>query len=134
MKVGVLLITHPGIGSAILHVASRIIGQSLLSVKCLEVPPDVSLESTLEHARGMLEILNTGDGVLILTDIYGATPHNLAHTAALEQSDSVVLSGLNLPMLLRVFNYPDDDLNTLAGKAAEGGNRGIMRDPQHTGD
>lgn len=134
MKVGVLLITHPGIGSAMLHVASRIMGQSVLPVKCLEVPPDATLGSTLERARSMLKVLNAGDGVLVLTDIYGATPHNLAHAACAERTSSVLVSGLNLPMLLRVFNYSGDDLATLADKAMQGGNRGIMRDPQHTGD
>lgn len=129
MSVGVLLITHPGVGSSLLHIATRILGRSTLPVKCLEVPPDAALEPTCERARSMLKVLNRGAGVLVLTDIYGATPHNIAMEIACGNSDNTVLSGLNLPMLVRVFNYPNDDLDTLASKAAEGGTRGIMSCP-----
>lgn len=129
MSVGVLLITHPGVGSAMLHIASRIVGGSTLPVKCLEVPPDAALDPVCERARSMLKVLNRGAGVLVLTDIFGATPHNIAQRVACQDKASTVLSGLNLPMLVRVFNYPDDDLDTLASKAAEGGNRGIVSCP-----
>ena len=64
-----------------------------------------------------------------MTDLYGATPHNIAQRVACGERRTTVLSGLNLPMLVRVFNYPDDDLDTLASKAAEGGTRGIMSCP-----
>jgi PTS system ascorbate-specific IIA component len=129
MTVGVLLITHPGVGSAMLHTATRIIGQNTLPIKCLEVPPDAALEPVCERARSMLKVLNRGAGVLVMTDIYGATPHNVAQQIACKRKDATVLSGLNLPMLVRVFNYPQDDLDTLASKAAEGGTRGIMSCP-----
>lgn len=129
MTVGVLLITHPGIGNAMLHIATRIIGRTTLPIKCLEVPPDSPLEPVCERARSMLKVLDRGAGVLVLTDLYGATPHNIAQRVACDRPSTTVLSGLNLPMLLRVFNYPDDDLDTLASKAAEGGNRGILGCP-----
>ena len=129
MSVGVLLITHPGVGSSLLHIATRIIGSSTLPVKCLEVPPDAPVEPVCERARSMLKVLNRGTGVLVLTDIFGATPHNSAKQAACGGNHTTVLSGLNLPMLVRVFNYPNDDLDTLASKAAEGGTRGIMSCP-----
>ncbi|MCG6966636.1 MAG: PTS fructose transporter subunit IIA [Chromatiaceae bacterium] len=129
MTVGILLVTHPGVGSAMLHIASRIVGKVTLPIKCLEVPPDAPVESACESARSMLKVLDRGGGVLVLTDIYGATPHNIARDVACDREGTAVLSGLNLPMLVRVFNYPDDDLDTLASKAAEGGNRGIMACP-----
>ena len=129
MTVGVLLVTHPGVGSAMLHIASRIIGKSTLPIKCLEVPPDAPLDPVYERANSMLKVLDRGAGVLVLTDIFGATPHNVAQQMACNKRDTTVLSGLNLPMLVRVFNYPEDDLDTLASKAAEGGSRGIMSCP-----
>ena len=129
MTVGVLLITHPGIGSAMLHTATRILGRSTLPIKCLEVPPDAALPPVRERALSMLKVLNRGAGVLVLTDLYGATPHNVAQEVACATRSVALLSGLNLPMLLRVFNYPQDDLDTLASKAAEGGSRGIMTCP-----
>ena len=129
MTVGVLLVTHPGVGSAMLHIASRIVGTSTLPIKCLEVPPDAPLDPVFERAHSMLKVLNRGAGVLVLTDIFGATPHNVAQRVACDKRGTTVLSGLNLPMLVRVFNYPQDDLDTLASKAAEGGSRGIMTCP-----
>jgi PTS system ascorbate-specific IIA component len=129
MTVGVLLVTHPGVGSAMLHIASRIIGESTVPVKCLEVPPDAVLKPVCERARSMLKVLDRGAGVLVLTDMYGATPSNIAQEVACGREGTTVLSGLNLPMLVRVFNYPNDDLDTLASKAAEGGHRGIMSCP-----
>ena len=129
MSVGILLITHPGVGNAMLHIATRIIGRTTLPVKCLEVPPDAAVEPVCERARSMLKVLDRGAGVLVLTDLYGATPHNIAQRVACGQLTTSVLSGLNLPMLLRIFNYPDDDLQTLVSKAAEGGTRGIISCP-----
>jgi len=117
-----------------LHIATRIVGSSTLPVKCLEVPPDASLQPVLERARSMLKVLDRGSGVLVLTDIYGATPHNIARDVACKEAGMSVLSGLNLPMLVRVFNYPDDDLGTLTNKAVEGGNRGIIGCPIHSAE
>ncbi len=134
MSVGVLLITHPGVGSAMLHIASRIVDGSKLTVKCLEVPPDVALKPMCEHARTLLNRLDHGSGVLVLTDLFGATPHNIASELACDNPTMSVLSGLNLPMLLRVFNYPNDDLDALASKAAEGGSRGITTCPIRSAD
>jgi PTS system ascorbate-specific IIA component len=129
VTVGVLLVTHPGVGSSMLHIATRIVGKTKLPVKCLEVPPGAALHPVNERARSMLKVLDRGEGVLVLTDIYGATPHNIAHDLACSRRRANVLSGLNLPMLVRIFNYPDDKLDTLTSKAAEGGSRGIMSCP-----
>jgi len=129
LTVGVLMITHPGVGNAMLHIATRIIGKSTLPIKCLEVPPDAALEPVCERARSMLKVLDRGSGVLVLTDLYGATPHNIAQRVACGGLSTSVVSGLNLPMLLRIFNYPNDDLHTLVSKAAEGGSRGIVSCP-----
>lgn len=129
MSVGILLVTHPGIGSAMLHTATRIIGHAVMPVKCLEVPPDSSLGTVHEHARSMMKVLDRGGGVLVLTDIFGATPHNVARQVAGERRRSTVLSGLNLAMLVRVFNYPHDSLESLAIKASEGGIRDIRATP-----
>ncbi len=129
MSVGILMITHPGVGNAMLHIATRIIGKATLPIKCLEVPPDAAIEPVCERGRSMLKVLDRGTGVLVLTDLYGATPHNIAQRVACGGINAAVISGLNLPMLLRVFNYPGDDLQTLASKAAEGGSRGILSCP-----
>jgi PTS system ascorbate-specific IIA component len=128
------MITHPGVGNAMLHIATRIIGKATMPIKCLEVPPDAALEPVCERARSMLKVLDRGSGVLVLTDLYGATPHNVAQRVACGGMSTSVVSGLNLPMLLRTFNYPDDDLQTLVSKAAEGGTRGIVSCPTESVD
>lgn len=126
MSVGVLLITHPGIGTAMLHTANRILGGSQgQSTKCLEVPADVALEPLQANARGLLRTLDGGEGVLIITDVYGATPDNFARSLT-ASPDVKVIAGLNLAMLLRVFNYPSDDLPTLCQKAVDGAIRGVQ--------
>ncbi|HEC06807.1 MAG TPA: PTS fructose transporter subunit IIA [Thiolapillus brandeum] len=131
MSIGVLLVTHPGIGKALLNNASELIGACPLQVRCMDIPlqcDTAQLQQTvLENARK----LDDGSGVLILTDAFGATPSNIACQLTREMLANVV-SGLNLPMLIRVFNYASDDLQALTHKAAEGGIRGIQ--VSHTGE
>lgn len=124
MSVGILIITHPGIGNALLTSARRILPDCTLQSMCLEVPLDVATEKTTSQALAMVERLNQGSGVLILTDIFGATPHNIASKLA-EDPQVRVISGLNLPMLVRLFNYPDNPLREMCGIATEGARRGI---------
>ena len=66
MTVGILLITHPGVGNAMLNIATRIIGKTTLPIKCLEVPPDARVEPVSERACSMLKVLNRGAGVLVI--------------------------------------------------------------------
>lgn len=124
MSVGILLITHPGVGSALLHTATRILGACPLQTKCLEIPSDAATEPLLAQAAEHLAALDSGHGVLVLTDIYGATPSNIAKQLT-DTGRVGMVSGINLPMLIRVFNYPGDDLDDLCIKASEGGVRGI---------
>lgn len=125
MSVGVLLVSHPGIGTSVLHSARRIVGECPLTTMCLDVPLDVNMERIHESIRKTLLQLDRGDGVLILTDMFGATPNNVARRFAQPQKVAVV-SGLNLPMLVRVYNYPRASLRALCDTAEEGGKRGIV--------
>ena len=124
MTVGILLITHPGVGSALLHTVTRILGYCPLTTKCLEIPAGADIEPLLTQAAEYLATLDNGDGVLVFSDVYGSTPSNIARRLA-ETGRSAVVSGVNLPMLLRVYNYAGEDLDSLCAKAAEGGQRGI---------
>jgi len=124
MSVGVLLITHPGIGNALLNGARRIVVDCPLRTMCLEVPLDARIDKLATQAAEMTQRLDDGEGVLVLTDIFGATPNNIAR--GLEQDAHVaVLAGLSLPMLVRLFNYPDNDLQELCKTATLGAQRGI---------
>ena len=124
MTIGILLMTHPGVGSALLHTATRILDACPMRTKCLEVPIGAEVDTLLERSADSLVDLDAGQGVLVLCDLFGATPSNLACRLA-DTGQAMVVSGLNLPMLLRVFNYPDETLPALAEKAAQGGARGI---------
>lgn len=124
MTIGILLITHPGIGTALLANTSAMLERCPLPIRCIEVPPRPDLEALERQAHEDARAIDDGDGVLILTDAYGSTPSNLAQRIAGSRPAKVV-SGVNLPMLIRVFNYCGDTLDDLAQKAYEGGVRGI---------
>lgn len=126
MSIGILLITHPGVGSSMLHTATRILGYCPLQTMCLEVPAGSNPEAIERQARLQLEKLDSGEGVLILTDLFGSTPSNIAQRLA-ENSHAAMVAGLNLPMLMRLYNYPADSLHSLSSKVAEGAIRGILR-------
>jgi PTS system ascorbate-specific IIA component len=124
MNVGVLLITHDNIGTVLLRTAIEVLGVCPLSTSTVAAPSDCDPERVLAHARQAAEELDSGSGVLVLTDLYGATPSNVA--CRLHNSHELrVVSGLNLPMLIRVLNYPDLDLDELQQKAVSGGRDGI---------
>ena len=78
MAVGILLITHKGIGTALVAVATRLLDVLPLRVEALEVPFDGDPDVLLPQASAALRKVDGGDGVLLLTDLYGATPSNLA--------------------------------------------------------
>ncbi len=126
MAVGILLLTHPGIGSALRVVVQKVMGNPTLPIEVLEVPFDAPLDELSMRARGTLDRLDGGEGVLILTDLYGASPSNLA--ARLEATPVAVrrVSGLSLPMLLRVLNYPEQNLEALASTAVTGARSGVV--------
>ncbi|BBD79490.1 PTS sugar transporter subunit IIA [Aerosticca soli] len=128
MSVGVLLMTHEAVGQALIAAARHVMPELPLRVDAVEVPaqadPDVMRELTARHARA----LDEGDGVLVLADLYGATPCNIGLSLADLGVRIRCVSGLNLPMLLRVLNYADKPLEELAEIAASGGRGGILID------
>ena len=84
----------------------------------------------LPLARDMIKLVDTGRGVLILTDIYGATPSNLA-IKLLEPGRIEGIAGVNLPMLLRALTYRDKDMDTLVTRAIAGGRDGVLNMLKH---
>ena len=125
MKVGVLLITHPGVATVLRNTARNMLGQCFLQTAVLEVPLDAPPEIIRQQAIDIIDKLDQGDGVLILSDILGSTPCNIARSLHGKHHLRLV-TGLNLPMLVRVLNYVDLDLQNLASKAATGGRDGIV--------
>ncbi len=119
----IVLVTHSGLGACLRQQAAEILGRAL------ELPV-VAIGSQTDPDAGLAELAmvlgRAGDTGLILTDLPGATPHNLAVQVARARGWSVV-SGLNLPMLLKVLNHADQPAAELAGLAHLGGQQGIMQ-------
>jgi len=128
MTVGVLLITHEGIGSAMLSVATRLLRQLPLKTEAFEVPFDADPDALLPAASAALRRVDGGMGVLVLTDLYGATPSNLAAKLARIGTPVKRVSALSLPMLLRVMNYAEMDLEEIPNVAGAGARNGVIHD------
>ena len=128
MTCGILLVTHPGVGTALLDVATRLLRQLPLKTEAFEVPFDADLDALLPLASAALRRVDGGDGVLILTDLYGASPANLAGQLARLGTPVRRVSALSLPMLLRVMNYPEQGLDHLPATAAAGTRNGAIVD------
>jgi len=128
MACGILLVTHPGVGASLLAVATHLLRQLPLKTEAFEVPFDSNLEDLLPSASAAMRRVDAGEGVLVLTDLYGASPSNLA--AQLSRLGTPVrrVSALSLPMLLRVMNYPEQGLDELPATAAAGTRNGAIFD------
>lgn len=126
MSVGILIISHDGVGAAILGTATFMLNGCPLDTKLLSASRESDPEELLNDAMEEIQTLDQGDGVLVLTDLYGSTPSNIA-TQLVQNGKIRSVSGLNLSMLIRVLNYPDLDLDELAEKALSGGVDGIVK-------
>ena len=128
MSVGILLVTHSGIGSALVDVAGRLLHRLPLACEAFEVPFDGDPGALLPQASAALRRVDGGDGVLILTDLYGASPSNLAAKLSRLGTPARRVSALNLPMLMRVMNYAELPLEELPAVAAAGARNGVIHD------
>ncbi|GAB3747811.1 PTS sugar transporter subunit IIA [Lysobacter olei] len=128
MAVGILLITHPGIGNALLAVATGLLRTLPLRTESLEVPFGSDPDELLPQASAALRRVDGGAGVLVLTDLYGASPSNLAARVARLGTPVRRVSAVSLPMLLRVFNYAELELDELPAVASAGARNGVILD------
>ncbi len=125
MSVGLLLISHNELGSNLLETATKMLGHCPLTTETLAIPITSDPALMQEQAQAMCRDLDQGDGVLILTDMFGSTPSNIA-SRLLDGNHSALVTGMNLPMLVRILNYADLKLPELAAKALSGGQDGVM--------
>lgn len=121
---GILIIAHAPLATALRECALHVFPDCDSGVQALDVPADEAPEVSLERARQAMQALD-GDGVLLISDVFGATPCNVAQ----KLNDGVktrLVSGANLPMLLRSVCYRHENLDSLASRAHAGGAQGIM--------
>lgn len=101
------------------------LGLCPMRVNILAVHRGDDSERLLSGARNMVRELDQGNGVLVLTDMFGSTPSNIA-SAVVEAKRVRAISGMNLPMLVRILNYPKLSLDELVMKAVDGGREGVL--------
>jgi mannose PTS system EIIA component len=128
--IGLLLITHDTLGEALIQCACHVMNKRPEQLLQLGVAAGDDPNDLIPLAQQMLKIVDKGEGVLVMTDIYGASPSNLV--AKLLQPGKIEgLAGINLPMLLRAINYRDKGMETLLSRATGGGRDGVLNMLKH---
>lgn len=122
--IGILIIAHAPLASALRDCALHVFPDCAAGVLAVDVPPHEAPEDTLEATALALDRLGTPE-VLLLTDVFGATPCNIAQKLT-DGMHTRLLAGVNLPMLLRSVCYRHESLDALTTRAQAGGIQGVM--------
>ena len=123
---GILLVTHNGLGDSFVDCVKHVLGEVPPNLKVLSVLAGDDSQLKLSEGQLLIKQLDTGGGVLILADVFGATPSNIGRQLC--HAERVIgVAGLNLPMLLRVVCSTDKTLPELAKIAIEGGRECIVK-------
>lgn len=123
--IGILVIAHGTLGESLIHCASHVMGTRPPLMQQLKVGTHDDPAALLPHAQRLVKELDEGQGVLILSDIYGATPCNMVGKLLVPGRVEGV-AGVNLPMLVRVLTYRNENLKMLVEKALSGGREGVI--------
>lgn len=121
---GILVIAHAPLASALRQCVLHVFPDAGEAVQALDVPPNQPPDETLANARHMMA-LHGAAHYLVLTDVFGATPCNVA-SKLVEGQEARLITGVNLPMLLRAVSYRHESLEQLAHRAQMGGTQGVM--------
>jgi mannose PTS system EIIA component len=123
---GILLVTHNGLGDSFVDCVRHVLGVVPPNLKVLSVLAGDDPQQKLTEGQALIKQLDTGGGVLILADVFGATPSNIGRQLC--HAERVIgVAGLNLPMLLRVVSSPNKTMPELAKIAVEGGRECIIQ-------
>ena len=123
--IGLFLVTHTTYGESLIQCACHVLNQRPPQIVQLGVALQDDPLDLMPLARQLLGIVDNGKGVLVLTDVFGATPANIA-MKLLDPGRIEGVAGVNLPMLLRALTYRDKDMNTLLTRAIAGGRDGVL--------
>lgn len=123
--IGILLIAHGSLGESLVQCASHVMGGLPPQLRQMGIGMHGDPAALLPAARELVKELDQGQGVLVLSDIYGATPCNLA-SQLLIPGKVEGIAGVNLPMLVRALSYRNEPLEVLIEKAVTGGYGGII--------
>jgi mannose PTS system EIIA component len=123
--IGILLITHNGLGDSLADCVRHVLGSTPPNLRVLKVLANDDPRRKEEEGRALIAQLDTGDGVLLLTDLFGSTPCNIAQRLC-RPGHVEGVSGVNLLMLLRAVHLANEPLAEVARKALEGGRECIV--------
>jgi mannose PTS system EIIA component len=123
--IGVLIVAHGALGESLVDAVTHVLGARPPQFDVFRVAPDDDPLVLLPKAKAAVSALDTGEGVAVLSDLYGATPSNLAVKLA-QPGHVEVIAGVNLPMLVRAFTYRTKGIETLVKKAISGGCEGVL--------
>jgi mannose PTS system EIIA component len=124
--IGLLIVSHGAFGESLIHSASHVLGKRPLYLRQLGVTVHDDPDALIPLAEDLIRFLDQGEGVLVLTDIYGATPSNIA-SRLLRPGRVEGLAGVNLPMLIRALTYRNEPLVAMRDKALAGATEGVTR-------
>ena len=123
--IGILIVAHDTLGESLVRAVTHVLGSRPQQFEAFGVSASDDPSTLLPDARDLVQKLDTGDGVLIFSDIYGATPCNLA-IKLLQAGRIEGIAGVNLPMLVRAFTYRAKGMDTVIKKAISGGCDGVL--------
>lgn len=123
--VGILIVAHGTLGESMIHCASHVMGSRPPQLMQIGVTLHDDPQAILPQALKLVKQLDQGKGVLVLTDIYGATPCNIAAKLLIPGKVEGV-AGVSLPMLIRALTYRNEPLKIVVGKALSGGSEGVL--------
>ena len=123
--IGVVIIAHENLGGALIRCVTHVLGSRPAKLESLTIHSHDDAFSLLPQARKLVASLDDGEGVLVVSDIYGGTPCNLACKLIVPGRVEVV-TGVSLPMLVRALTYRDKGLSVMASKAVSGGRDGVL--------
>lgn len=118
--VGIMIIAHGGLAESLIASATHMLGSQPERLLGLSVTGSAQTEAALEQARALAVTLDDGAGVIVLTDMVGGTPANIA-THLVKAGSVEGVAGVNLPMLMRTLTYRCNPLSTVVAKAVSGG-------------
>jgi len=123
--IGILLITHGELGKSLIECAAHVLGDKPKFLDSLTIENDCAHDNMYKEISEKITLLDQGNGVLILTDIFGATPCNII-TKIIKPGKVNAIAGVNLSMLIRSISYRHESFDTLVAKAIEGAQDGII--------
>jgi len=125
MNNGIFIIAHAPLASALRQCVLHVFPDAANALAVLDVQPNMPSDETLAAARMTMSMLNT-PSTLVLTDLFGATPCNVAQKLV-DGVNSRLITGVNLPMLMRAVTYRQESMDALVARVLSGGTQGVMQ-------